>query len=84
MLQQQSQHIMITLIKFRLHAYLAMFMVSHCNGSEYIACALLGGRVRATVVRFMQLAVVYLRVCHHAAELHGLGWAYSIICICKP
>ena len=30
--------------KFRLHAYLAILMVSHCNGSEYIPYALLGGR----------------------------------------
>ena len=84
MLWQQSQHSIITLIKFSLYAQLTIFVVSHCNGSEYIACVLLGGRVRATVVIFMQLAVVYLRVCHHAAKLHGLGWAYSIICICKP
>ena len=48
-------------------------MASYCNDSEYIAYALLGGRETATVARFMQLAVVYLRVCHHAAELHGLG-----------
>ena len=59
-------------------------MVSHCNGSEYTAYAMLGGRETATVVKFMQLAVVYLRVCHHAAELYGLGWAYSIVCIHKP
>ena len=59
-------------------------MVIHCNGSEYIAYALLGGRETATVARFMQLAVVYLRVCHHAAKLHGLEWAYSITCIHKP
>ena len=59
-------------------------MVSHCNGSEYIAYALLGGRETATAVRFMQLVVVYMRVCHHAAEVHGLGWAYNTICIYKP
>ena len=59
-------------------------MVNYCNDSEYIAYALLGGRETATAVRFMQLAEVYLRVCHHAAEFHGLGWAYSTICIYKP
>ena len=84
MLRQQSQHSMITLIKFSLYAQLAIFMVSNCNVSEYTAYALLGGRETATVVRFLQLAVVYLRVSHHAAELHVLGRAYSIICICKP
>ena len=62
MLRQQPQHSMITLIKFILHARLAIFMVSHCNCCEFIAYALLGGRVRATAVRFRQLVAVYLRV----------------------
>ena len=73
MLWQQSQYSMITLIKFSLYAQLAILMVSHCNGSEYTAYALLGGRETATVVRFMQLEVVYLHVYHHVAKLHGLG-----------
>ena len=59
-------------------------MFSHYNGSEFITYALLGGRETATPVRFMQLAVVYLYVCHHSAKLHGLGWAYGIIGIYKP
>ena len=82
-LRQQSQHSMITLIKFSLDAQLAIFMVSHYNCCEFIAYSLLGGMVRAIAVRFRQLAVVYLHVCHYAAELHGLRWACSIICIHK-
>ena len=78
-LWQQSQHSMITLIKFTLHARLAIFMVSHYNGCEFIAYALLGERVGAPAVRFMQLAAVYLRVCIMQPNFMGLGGHTALV-----